>query len=74
MLTPAQKNWLIAVVVVLIVVAIWWWYHEENPKALPLYLGGRKDRFRGAYGRTPEMLNCWIGGNPGVGLNACGYV
>jgi hypothetical protein len=57
---------LIALIVALVVIAIYWMYVKG-------YFA-RTEHFRGAYGRTPAMTQCWIGGTDSPFFNACRWV
>ncbi len=60
---------LIALIVALVVIAIYWMY----VKGYFAKMFGT-EHFRGAFGRTPAMTQCWIGGTDSPFFNACRWV
>jgi hypothetical protein len=64
----------IVVVVILAIAVVVLWRHDKLNKFLPdKWKHKSKAGFRGAFGRSPEMTKCAIGGTLAFGLNACQY-
>jgi hypothetical protein len=65
------------VVIIVIVIGFFGWRSGKLNRILPDKWKHKSkltsDQFRGAYGRTPQMTTCAIGGSLAHGLNACNY-
>ena len=70
-----HKQLPLAAVVVLAIVAFAAWRKNKLNAILPAAMQHREG-FRGAFGRTPAMRQCILGGggDPGIGFNACTWV